>query len=210
MKSEDIKNKMMTGLIKRRRKELNISQADMAEKLNLSREQYNKWENSIDFHITDRLLEVCRILRMSHFTKQMPEQKELEEWAIKLYIKGYADGLADYQDQYGSEYYLYDYIEEKHPDITALEISIIQNLIKSGSNIKVVNKEDHTSPEYSYLSTCPPDDFEIELKVRNEKNTHYLSFKQFDTKIYEYAQQCSRFSEYTVKDLTASLRRYEK
>ena len=207
MKSEDIKNKLMPGLIKLRR-ELNISQADMAEKLNLSREQYNKWENSIDFRFTDRLLEVCRILRMSHFTKQMPEQKELEEWAIKLYIKGYADGLADYQDQYGSEYYLYDYIEEKHPDIAALEISIIQNLIKSGSNIKVVNKEHHTSPEYIYTTIWKPDDFEVELKVRNEKTTHYLSFKQLDTKIYEYTLQCSRFAEYTTKDLTALLRKY--
>lgn len=200
----------MPGLIKQRRKEMKVTQAEMAKHLSISREQYNKWENSLTPTPSERLLRVCRILKMINIAEIIPSFKEATDRDIKMYLRGYNEGVIDYQNAFGSEYYLYDFIEERHPDIAFLEISIIQNLIKSGSSIRVLNKKDLTSPEFSFMVNWTPDDFVIDMKVRNEKQAHYLSFPKFDALMYDYAKQCSRFSEYILKDLTALLRKYNR
>jgi len=210
MKAEDITNKMMPGFIKRKRKEMKISQAEMAKLLGLSREMYNKWENSLMSNSSERLLQICRILKMPNLSEVLPSFNGATDRDIKLYLRGYTEGVSDYQNIFGSEYYLYDYIEKMHQDNAALEISIIQNLIQSGTSIRVIDKDRKNYPEYYHTADWQQEDFEVELKVRNEKYTHYLSFQYFDAKLFEYTQQCSRFAEYTAKDLTASLRKIDK
>ena len=51
--------------LKKIRKENNLSQEDLAEKLNVSRQSVSKWEQGIAYPEMDKVLQICKMFNLN-------------------------------------------------------------------------------------------------------------------------------------------------
>ena len=83
--------------LKRIRKENNLSQEDLAEKLNVSRQSVSKWEQGIAYPEMDKVLQICKMFNLSVDELLNQNIKEVENNnKSKVNINKYIDEILSY------------------------------------------------------------------------------------------------------------------
>ena len=83
--------------IKKIRKDNNLSQEDLAEKLNVSRQSVSKWEQGIAYPEMDKVLQICKMFNLSIDELLNQNIKEVEKSKeSKININKYIDSFLSY------------------------------------------------------------------------------------------------------------------
>ena len=85
MAEEKREEQTLSDLIRARRMALGLSQEELAEKLNVSRQAVAKWESGKSFPASERLLELCRVLEIP--AEQLLHQEAAHEQEKKKKLR---------------------------------------------------------------------------------------------------------------------------
>ena len=88
---------MLSENLKRIRKDNNLSQEQLAEKLGVSRQSVSKWENGEAYPEMDKVLQLCKMFNLNIDELLNQDIKEVNEnKQRKIYVDKYVGDFLDY------------------------------------------------------------------------------------------------------------------